>query len=456
MTADTPHLFAMVRRGQLEAALHQLVGLFRDLEADLRFAGTSFPFPMYDEICTLIGHSSAFELLAPNYSPVKDDHDIVLITEANAQGGHLEIIRDIADANDRKLFIVATNLYNRSRDVVLPALAKHSRVLNVVTLDQPDLVSRLRYLQSMIANPAAQRVLILCHGHDAVTISAAAPVRCKPVLFFHHCDHTPSLGCYMPDAAHIDLHNLAYEQCRSDLGLDSCYICMTSREGRSSSEPRTYAKPMFKSISCGGEHKVTNLAYPIGYSDLVVELIRGRRGTHFHVGKISAGFIEMVHQALDQAGLPRDSFIYVGHVSGFREIIEALEIDLYVPTLPQAGGKALIDAMSAGVPILIHENAIGRLWGGRDLAYPEAPHWNCLEALTECLRQFDDHTYWRDQVQASRRYFDRYHSNALFKKMLLANGRLEGCAPPALKPYRPSHQERLSAMKLAAGGSSNK
>lgn len=454
MSDAASQLTELVRQGQFETALRQLAELFSGMATDLRLAGTSFPFPVYDEICALIGHSSAFELLTTDYKPVGEEHDIILITEANVQGGHVELIRDIADAGDRKVLIVATNLYDRPNDLVLPAIARHSRVLGVVTLDQADLISRLRHLQSMIANPAARRLLVLCHAHDAVAISAAASVRDKPVLFFHHCDHTPCLGCYMPNAIHVDLHNLGFEQCRTELGLRPGYICLTSREGKALGGSRRYAQPMFKSITCGGEHKLVNFAYPIRYPELVVELIRSRQGTHFHVGKLSASFIDRIYQALDRAGLSRESFVHVGHVSGFREIIEGLEIDLYVPTLPQAGGKALIDAMSAGVPILVHENAIGRLWGSRDLVYPEAPYWNSPSALTECLRQFNDPNYWQDQAQASRAYFERYHSNALFKKMLQADGRFIGSAPPPLKPYRPSHHERLSAIQLASRESS--
>src|SRR4029078_6995341 len=102
----------------------------------------------------------------------------------------------------------------------------------------------------------------------------------------------------------------------------------------------------------------------------------------------SDGFVAAVREALTSDGLPAKAFVPVGHVSGFREIVEALEIDLYVPTLPQAGGKALVDAMAAGVPILAHENALHRLWGSRDMVYPEAPSWSTIEELDDRLDRF--------------------------------------------------------------------
>lgn len=444
----------LVRRNDIEGALRGLDGYFEGLSKDLHYFGTSFPFPEFDEICAEIGRRSAWELLAHPQSLVEQEHDLVLITEAIVQGGHAEIIRDLAQYGERPLLIVATNLYERFEDKVLPAIRKHPRVIDVLTLNTSEHTVRLRQLQFLIANAAARRVMLLCHPRDAIAVSAAASVRDKPVLFFHHCDHCPCLGCFLPNAIHIDLHNLGFQHCRNDLGIDSGYICLTSRDVAIRHSGDSFTSPMFSSVTCGGEHKLVNFQYPITYAELVIELIRSRRGVHFHVGRLSPQYVASTGQALEDAGLSRESFVHVGHISGFREVIEGLEADLYVPTLPQGGGKALIDAMSAGVPILVHENAIGRLWGGRDLVYSEAPHWNSLDTLRQCLTRFDDLSWRRDQANASRSYFDRYHSTDLFQRMLHANGRLDGFSPPPLKPYRPSHHERFNADRRAAGVSS--
>jgi hypothetical protein len=447
------HFRDLVRRDQLDTALRAMFEFVREMEANAAFSGKPFPFPLLDDVCEEIGSVSAFELLAAKRPSIDADHDLVLMTETVAQGGHAEIVRDLADLGERPLVIVATNLHDR-KIALLPELADHPRVLGVVELNDRTLLARLRAAQALIANPAAHRVLVMCHGPDPVAIAAAAPVDNKPVLFFHHCDHTPALGSFMKHAFHIDLHNLAFEQCRIHLGIDTGYVCMTSREGKVCRAQGRYAEPTFKSATCGSEGKLTTLRYPIPYSDVVVRLIRARGGLHFHVGSLSDEFVNAIQDALDEARLPRQSFIHVGHVNGFREIIEALEIDLYLPTLPQAGGKALIDAMSAGVPILVHENAIDRLWGGRDLVYPTAPSWSTLLELEDRLELFGDAGYWRDQTMASRAYFEKYHANALFVRMLRANGRLPEAIPPPLKPYRPGLNERLKthAMTSDRGG----
>jgi hypothetical protein len=442
-------LHELVRNDRLEPALRGLTDLFAALGTDMSLAGRPFPFPQFDAACAAIGAASAFELFRAAPGPATP-HDLVLLTEAFVQGGHAEIIGDLATWSERPLRLVATNLNDR-KSPILPELARHPRVADTTVCDAPDLLGRLRSVQAAVANPAAQRVLVLCHGNDAVAIAGCAAAG-KTVLFFHHCDHAPCLGCFMPDAEHVDLHNLAFHACRDQLGLDPAYLCLTSRDGppRAAGRP---GDPVFKSVSCGQEHKLQRLAYPLTYRDVVVRLVTAHHGVHFHVGPLSDTFIAAIAGALEQAGLPRDAFVPVGHVGGFREIVAALEADLYLPTLPQAGGKALIDAMAAGVPILVHENAIDRLWGGRDLVYPEAPGWTGLDGLDTALARFADGDYWRTQAAASRAYYERHHANALFAAMLRANGRLARSCPPPLKPYRPGLGERMAARALLAGAS---
>lgn len=448
-----PRLRELLKREQLDTALRLLIDSFTAMGADPALGGRPFPFPEFDQVCEEIGAASAFELFAATPPPAAAEHDVVLVTETFVQGGHAEIARDLADWGARPVVIVATNLHDRA-DPVLPELRAHPRVAGVTVLDDRDLLGRLRSLQSALAHPAVRRVLVLCHGHDSVAIAAAAALHGKPVLFFHHCDHSPCLGCFMPRAVHVDLHNLAFEQCRGALGLSPSYLCLTSRDERPGRAVGRHADPAFKSITCGAEHKLQRLPYPISYQDVVVRLLGVTGGVHYHVGPVSDARILAMGDALEQAGLSREAFVPVGHVAGFRGIAAALDADLYIPTLPQAGGKALVDAMCAGLPVLVHENAIDRLWGGRDLVYPEAPVWTTLDGMEACLRRFMEGAYWREQATASRDYYDRYHANALFAAMLGADAAppdpgSQSSAPPPLKPYRPDLALRAGARALA-------
>jgi hypothetical protein len=432
-----------VERGDLETALRDIGGFFLRLMQNSQVLGTDFPFPDFDAVCCEIGRRSGFELFGPASGPVDIPHDLVLITEACEQGGHAEIIRDLAEWNGHPLVVVATNLFDRAVPV-MPELALHPNVLRTLDLKGTQL-ARLRGLQAILCNPAIQRVHVLCHANDSVAV-AACGASDKPTLFFHHCDHGPCLGCFLPGAVHVDMHNLGFDRCGRQLGIAARYVCLTSRE---STEPRgdgAYASPRFKTATCGSEHKLSRLAYPFGYRELLVRLIRAREGVHYHVGRLSDTYVASVRRALRDAGLPEESFVHVGHVSGFREIAAALEIDLYLPTLPQSGGKALVDVMCAGVPILAHENAIDRLWGSRDLIYPSAPSWSTLAEFEDALAWLDDEAIWRAQAAASLAHYQRYHGNTLFARQLAQSGLHD--APPPLAPYRPDIGLRIGLLGL--------
>jgi hypothetical protein len=441
-----------IRHGQAENALLGISRLMESLPLDFRSPGVPFPFPKLDDLCGEIGSSSAFELLTPDQTLIENDHDILLITEATVQGGHAEFIRDIAAFGDLPVVVVSTNLYDR-KNTVLPEIREHPRVVSVVELDSKSWLNRLRILQTIAANPHARRIFVLCHGHDSVAISAVARVTEKPVLFLHHVDHTATLGCHLKYATHIDLHNLGFARCKTHLIAEPRYICLTSRDNGSPAVRSDRSKPMFKSATCGGEHKLTRVPYPLSYSDVVCRVLAAHGGIHFHLGPISNEFISSVRVALRAARLSEDSFIALGHVSGLRDILDALEIDLYIPTLPHSGGKAAIDAMSAGIPILVHENAWDRQSGGGDLVYPEAPGWSNIDELDAELKKFSTLEYLSDQAVASRKYFERYHSNDLFTKMLRSNGISCGADVPDLRQYRPDFDERMRAEALVSRNS---
>lgn len=94
----------------------------------------------------------------------------------------------------------------------------------------------------------------------------------------------------------------------------------------------------------------------------------------------------------------------------------------------------MIDAMSVGVPVLVHENAIDRMCGSRDLVYPEALSWRSLTELATIIETFDAET-WREQTAHATRYFQQNHAPECFRNQLSLNDMSP--AVPALKPYRP-------------------
>lgn len=435
------HQIAEIRRmiaaGALDEALDRLTGQFFQLGNQATCMGRIAPLPDFDLLCQELGEYSGFQLFGPKIENEPRVHDVILLTEITCNGGHAEIVRDIAALNDVPVAIIATNLHNRPKPLLKAAVPK-SNVLEVAVAKEQTASSKLREVQTLLARSGVRRVFLLQHGYDAIATSAICGDLPSRTIFLHHCDAAPSLGSYLPGVIHVDLHNIAHARCRIEGGItDNRYLCLTSLANTVIHPTgRRFAFPSMKSASCGGEHKLERLAYGIGYSDMVATVLKGRDAQHYHIGSLSGDFRGALAQVLSHHGIPETRFIYVGEAPGLADVLTSLEIDLYLPTLPQGGGKAMIDAMSRGIPIVVHENARDRLWGGRDLVYPEAPSWRTLDELDTIIADFDEAT-WRSQSEAASRYFTAYHAPDLFRRQLALSASDEH-APPPLKPYRPA------------------
>ena len=105
----------LVERGELEAALRGLALFMRTLVEQPAALGADFPFPELDTLCADIGRRSAFRLFGGAADLWPAAHDVVVVTEASVQGGHAEIVRDIAEWSTRPVLVVATNLFDPGR-----------------------------------------------------------------------------------------------------------------------------------------------------------------------------------------------------------------------------------------------------------------------------------------------------------------------------------------------------
>lgn len=421
-----------IKAGRLDVALDRITGVYFQLGSQLAFQGRSLSYPKFDQFCQDVGAASCYALFGDNCTPVAPVHDVILITELTCHGGHGEILKDIAALNDVPLVVVVTNLHARKKPV-MEGYLDHPNILQVDEINGKTMLDRLRNVQQCLDRPSVRRVFMLHHGYDAIANAAATRSLPVPAYYLHHCDHAPALGCHLDNVVHVDLHNIAYQRCRHDDGLNNRYLCLTARPEKARVPPR-FAKPYFKTASCGGEHKLQRLPYPFGYSDMVQKVLEARDGCHYHLGPLSGSFVTGVRNRLTAANIDPGRFVHVGSAPKLADILRNLEIDLYLPTLPQGGGKGMIDAMSVGVPLLIHQNGIDRLWGGRDLAYPEALSWGSLEEFEKIIRAFDEQT-WQAQSAHASQYFDQYHAPSKFADMLMLT---DGDADvPPLKPYRP-------------------
>lgn len=432
-----------LKRGDLEMVLSGIKQLFTELGASHDMHGQHIGTPLFDALCQKAGQLSTFELLGKVGQLPEQAHHIIVVTEIVCQGGHAELVRDIIRTSKLPVLLVASNI-NQRKEPVLQSILDEPNLLGLITPDATTLLESLRTIQCVLANPLAGSIFLLTHGYDSAVTAAIDPQSGKEILYLHHCDHYPALGCYLAGARHIDLHNVGFLRCRNEFNLaENRYLCMSAKNLAQTRKEWRFATPCLKTASCGGSHKLHTLPYHIDYKDMVIEILKSRNGVHFHIGKLTDSCLTAMYNALAHAKLDEEQFIYLGEAPNLATILTELEIDLYVPTLPQSGGKAVIDVMAAGIPILAHQNARDRIFGSTDLIYPEAPSWSTFTQLRAILANYDK-DLWHAQSRAARDYFERFHTESMFIEQLGQGGvNLESGLIPGLKSWLPEIDRRL-------------
>ena len=433
-----------LKKNELDDFLQNMIHFFIELGNSPSLQGHQIISAKFDAMCQQAGELSAFKLLQEMNSLPTKTHNVILLTELYCLGGHAEIVRDILRKSNLPVLLLASNINDRKSPILQSILAEEN-VLGVIVAEDDTFIEKLRTIQTVLTNSYANTIFILVHGYDAVSISAIAPNSGKNVLFIHHCDHSPTLGCYLEGARHIDLHNIGFLRCRNELNITTNrYLCLSSMNLRSKRIDNTFANPVFKTASCGGIHKISNLTYHISYKEVILHTLCKLKGVHFHIGYLSDEYIKDIRDALKRLGLSDDQFIYLGEIPNLAEVLVQLEVDLYFPTLPQSGGKALIDVMAAGIPILTHQNARDRLWGSIDLIYPTALTWATLDELDEALEKYNA-VFLKNQANESRTYFELFHNETLFSRHLTEGGvDIDSNDIPKLKTYRPDMAKKLT------------
>ena len=118
------------------------------------------------------------------------------------------------------------------------------------------------------------------------------------------------------------------------------------------------------------------------YLDVLTERFAARDGAHVHIGPLSAEQRLRVHQYLDKLRC-RERFVHTEHVPDLASALSELAPSVYIDSYPIGGGKAIIEAMAAGLPICaaIHDPNLD----SSAFCYPECLRWTHPVEVGEML-----------------------------------------------------------------------
>ncbi|MHB9839848.1 glycosyltransferase family 4 protein [Paraburkholderia terrae] len=359
-------------------------------------------------------------LLADAYFGNRDEHvsegwgTVILASELVRAGGHVELIKDYLALGlfESPVRVALTDLFNR---IDLATIHEWESLLGceVFVANETSLEGKLDVLAAKLGEWNPSTILTLGHNQDVVSIVAAHFPGATSRYYIHHGDHHLSLGVTCEAFQHVDLHNMSYELCKHQIGVTGQRYWPLSAVKPSERTTRFLGRGALTTCSCGRASKFESGSYAMSYERGVASILKASRGYHVHIGDLSEAFLQRIFAELDAAGVSRDRFIHIEWVPSLAKALIEHSVDVYVGSFPLGGGKALIEAMSVGVPVVTHESYRSRYHGGGELTYPESYTWSRYDELVHIFEQWNE-PLLKQQGESALRHFERYYSKEAF------------------------------------------
>lgn len=357
---------------------------------------------------------------------------VYVVTKLQRSGGHTRVIEDFIKARPHARHVVlSTELAGRSEAGCLSqALASQVQVSFESARRQDNFRQRLDWLQRRLLEIGPKKVCLFNHHQDSVAVAALQPGMGFDVSFYHHGDHHLCLGVFLPQAEHIDPHPMGYHHCRDELGIDNIFIPLTIEDkGARIADQPFMQYGMLTTCTAARSNKV-EIPYFVSYLDMVPELLKATGGKHVHIGRLTPWALYRIRRGLKRLGIPADRFVYIPWVSSVWKALHEHHVDMYIASFPYGGGLTLIEAMGAGVPVVLHRHVFSRVLSSIDIAYPGVFSWREPAELLDICSNVTAAQLQRHSLLARKQYMQYHRQQVLIEALTAADGK--GIEPPGL------------------------
>ena len=449
-----------LNRGNIDAALGLVHDFVERIITEPICTAQVFASRGLDELCLRIGRQNLVDLnsFQLDLFPDRGNAPVVVYIASRFQrsGGHSRLIQDFISAQPEKNhLILLTGIGGPSDENYLSNLYAKDKTIRFLAAPNANLQSRLTWLQRMLVGCRPEHIYLLNHHQDSIAVAALVPELGLKGSFLHHGDHHLCLGVHMDHLKHIDLHPMGYHLCRDQLGVNNSYIPLTFED--------KHFMPMQTEFAIGGglttataarSNKV-EIPYFVSYLDLIPQVMKVTGGRHVHIGRLTPWALHRMRSQMRKNGVQEDRLIYIEWAPSVWKSFQEHAVDIYIAPFPYGAGLTLIEAMGAGIPVIMHQHIYSRLLSGLEMAYPGAFSWADPEHLLSHLTTLNPARLDREK-QLSRQHYERYHRPQILRAYFQDPDLINLPCPPLSSEFKPRYDEwaawaesQLSLSRLA-------
>lgn len=367
---------------------------------------------------------------------------VILVSELSKAGGHNELIKDIVRLAlfPRPIVIVQTDCFDRLDGDLLKPFAEDVGV-EIHRAKGQSSDQKFCWLVDFLREAPPEKLVLLAHNQDSLAVCAAFAMQAlspsADVVYIHHGDHHLSLGAATRDFIHVDPHNIGYFHCRDELEnrCNHYWPLTVGPSAKRYGETHQFASETLITCSSGRPEKFEAGSYLYNYFELIPQVLRVTGGIHVHIGDFFPHQQASLHAALKAVNVDISRIVHIPWVESVARTLLDYKVELYISSFPLGGGKATLEAMAAGIPLLMHQSYRSRFHGGEDLAYPEAFVWRTPQELLEIVGSVDSRVLSEHSTRALAHY-EKFHSDDVLVASCNFSVPQDESVIPPLRPFR--------------------
>lgn len=367
-----------------------------------------------DQLCLQVGQEvRCHPKPQPGSSNRSRRRQVYAVSELYREGGHTRVLEDLIGANpgdDHHLIWISGEVAPTAASMA--EFLRVNRAISIYALyGEP--IDKLRWAFRLLAALDPDVLVHLGHPNDPVSLALMLEDAARRLVMIHHCDCSFALGRSLPGVVHVTLGRHFQQVARNAWGLRAAFLPLTCLEPSVEKLSSRLADCSLVTATSGSAHKF-DLGGDPSYLDILMVRFSVREGTHFHFGPLSPEQIERIEKLLDSLGWSR-RFVHVPHVPHLAAALKEVGTALYIDSYPVGGGRAIVEAMAAALPICAacHDPNLD----GFSFCYPDCLTWSNIAELRLVLTSLETAMLERHSA-LSRCYFEANHASVVFKQRL--------------------------------------